>query len=148
MDFLPDESEPEWDIYIPRIQDPANSLYLDIKMGDGKFGYRQGLAVVQIVLFPISLYFAVRFGLERKHGWFCIGFFSFFRIASGSCILAMINNNSETLLLVSLVCESIGILLMIFLLFELSERVYACSSFSSIFVGMELTRFIGTNISK
>jgi len=98
-------------------------------MADGKFEYREVLAVVQIVVFPISLYFGIWFGLARRNGWFCIGVFSFFRIASGSCMLAMINHSSETLLLVSVVCESIGILLMIFLLFELSERVYACPSF-------------------
>ncbi|KAG9517415.1 hypothetical protein KCV07_g6208, partial [Aureobasidium melanogenum] len=90
---------------------------------DGIFRYRDGICVAQIITFSISFIFAVGFYWTRRIGWFCIGVFSLIRLISASCYLAIMNNDSKSLWATVFVCESLGIMLIIFLFLELLHRV-------------------------
>ncbi|KAI4729087.1 hypothetical protein E4T49_03231 [Aureobasidium sp. EXF-10728] len=92
--------------------------------GDGVFRYRDGICVAQIITFPVSLLLATSFYCTGRIGWFCVGSFSVIRLVGASCYLAIINNDSETLWATVFVCESLGIMLIIFLFLELLYRVY------------------------
>ncbi|KAI4721093.1 hypothetical protein E4T48_02654 [Aureobasidium sp. EXF-10727] len=91
--------------------------------GDGVFRYRDGICVAQIITFSVSLLLAASFYWTRRIGWFCIGVFSLIRLVSASCYLAIISNDSESLWATVFVCESLGIMLIIFLFLELLHRV-------------------------
>ncbi|KAG9684175.1 hypothetical protein KCU95_g10227, partial [Aureobasidium melanogenum] len=91
--------------------------------GDGVFRYRDGICVAQIITFSISFIFAVSFYWTQRIGWFCIGVFSLIRLISASCYLSIMNNDSESLWATVFVCESLGIMLIIFLFLELLHRV-------------------------
>lgn len=91
--------------------------------GDGVFLYRDGIAVAQIIAFILPLLFAIYFRYIRQIGWFCIGVFALLRIIGASCKLATINNNSHGLSAAIFVCESLGMILVIFLLLEILERM-------------------------
>jgi hypothetical protein len=91
--------------------------------GDGKFKYRDGIAVAQVVAFSAPLLFAVYFKYTRRIGWFCIGVFSLLRLIGASCKLATINNDSRGLSAAIFVCESLGMILITFLLLEILERM-------------------------
>lgn len=92
--------------------------------GDGIFRYRDGICVAQIITFSISFIFAVSFYWTKRNGWFCIGVFSLIRLISASCYLAIMNNDSDSLWATVFGCESLGIMLIIFLFLELLHRVY------------------------
>ncbi|KAJ5092476.1 hypothetical protein NUU61_007346 [Penicillium alfredii] len=89
---------------------------------DGLFTYRDGIAVAQVVLFSIPLLFAIYFKFTHRIGWFCIGVFTLLRLTGASCKLATIHNDSHGLWAGIFVCESLGMILIIFLLLELLER--------------------------
>ncbi|KAJ5156333.1 hypothetical protein N7492_009136 [Penicillium capsulatum] len=91
--------------------------------GDGVFRYRDGVAVAQIVAFAIPLLCALYFRYIRQIGWFCIGVFVLLRIVGASCKLATIKQDSDGLLAAIFVCESLGMILIIFLLLEMLERI-------------------------
>ncbi|CAG8957479.1 hypothetical protein HYFRA_00011460 [Hymenoscyphus fraxineus] len=63
----------------------------------GSFDYRDGISIIQIIVFPIFLWVGLKFKMEQKPGWFGISFLSLCRIVGGSCILALINRNSRGL---------------------------------------------------
>jgi len=83
--------------------------------GDGVFTYRDGIAPAHIVAFSLPLLFAVYFKYTGRIGWFCIG---------ATCKLAAINSGSRDLSAAMFVCESLGMILIIFLLLEMLERTY------------------------
>lgn len=91
--------------------------------GDGVFRYRDGISVAQIVAFSASLTFAYYFRQMKRIGWFCIGAFSIIRIVSASCFLALINSDTFNLRATVFVCESLGIMLFIFIFVELLMKV-------------------------
>ncbi|KAK7935023.1 hypothetical protein PG985_000518 [Apiospora marii] len=100
-------------------------------MGAGHdiFGYRHGIAVAQLALFATSLAFgAYFFGLRclgsspRRNGWFCIGVFSVFRLVGAGCMLGTLSNDDDGVWAGVFVCESFGMVLIVFLLLELMER--------------------------
>jgi hypothetical protein len=91
--------------------------------GDGIFTYRDGIAAAQVAAFSTPFLFAIYFKYTRRIGWFCIGVFSLLRIIGASCKLAAINNDSRGLSAVIFVCESLGMILIIFLLLEMLERM-------------------------
>lgn len=91
--------------------------------GDGVFRYRDGISVAQVITFSVSLLFAVYFRRTRRIGWFCIGVFSLIRLISASCYLAIMKKDSKSLWATVFVCESLGVMLIIFLYLELLYRV-------------------------
>ncbi len=93
--------------------------------GDGIIRYRDGIAIVQIILFSWSLLYAVRFRRTGRIGWFCIGGFSILRLVGAGCMLGTVRRDSDSLWAGVFVCESLGVLLLIFTLLEMLERVYA-----------------------
>lgn len=96
--------------------------------GNGTFQYRHGIAVSQVVFFTISLTFSVSFYIRRQIGWFCIGVLSMIRLVGASCMLGTIHKDSDGLWAGVFVCESLGIILIIFLLLEMLERMYVSLS--------------------
>ncbi|RYP15711.1 hypothetical protein DL765_005551 [Monosporascus sp. GIB2] len=90
--------------------------------GDGVFAYRHGIAVTQLVLFALSLAFAVYCRISRRNGWFCIGVFSIFRIVGAGCMLGTITNDSDSVWAGVFVCESFGMILIVYLLLEFMQR--------------------------
>ncbi|KAK9852254.1 hypothetical protein MYU51_008657 [Penicillium brevicompactum] len=90
--------------------------------GDGIFTYRDGISVAQIVIFSTPLLLAVYFKCTGRIGWFCIGIFSLLRLIGASCKLAAINSHARGLSAAIFVCESLGMILIMFLLLELLER--------------------------
>lgn len=95
---------------------------------DGTFTYRDGISVAQIAVFSPPLLFALYFTYIRRIGWFCIGVFSLLRLVGASCKLAAINNDARGLSAAVFVCESLGMILIIFLLLEMLERTYATTN--------------------
>ncbi|OQE17879.1 hypothetical protein PENSTE_c019G08443 [Penicillium steckii] len=91
--------------------------------GNGDFTYRDGIAAVQIVTFSVPFIFALYFRWTRRIGWFCIGVFTLLRIIGASCKLATINHDTQGLWAALFVCESLGMILIIFLLLEFLERI-------------------------
>ncbi|KAJ5263359.1 hypothetical protein N7478_010964 [Penicillium angulare] len=90
---------------------------------NGIFGYREGIAVAQIVAFSPPLLCAVYFKIQHQIGWFCIGVFTLLRLISAACKLALIDHDSHGLWAAIFVCESLGMILIIFLLLEMLERI-------------------------
>lgn len=101
--------------------------------GNGIFTYRHGISVAQIVVFSFFLYVSRHFKLSNRSGWSTISIFSIFRIVGGSCLLALINDDSDGLLITAFVCESQGVLLVLFLLVEILQDMYV-SPVSALFV--------------
>ncbi|KAE8150738.1 hypothetical protein BDV25DRAFT_129351 [Aspergillus avenaceus] len=93
------------------------------KAGDGVFRYRDGIAVAQIVCFSAAILTAYYFRWTRRIGWFCIGVLALFRLVGAGCMLGTINKDSDGLWAGVFVCESLGVLLIIFLLLEMLERI-------------------------
>jgi len=90
--------------------------------GDGVFGYRHGIATAQLILFLIALCLAVFFKLGHRNGWFCIGVFSIFRVVGAGCMLGTITNDASSVWAGVFVCESLGMVLIVFLLIEFMAR--------------------------
>ncbi|KAK1139138.1 hypothetical protein N8T08_001261 [Aspergillus melleus] len=91
--------------------------------GDGTFQYRHGIAVAQVVTFTISLAFSIWFSLRGRIGWFCIGMLSIIRLVGASCMLGTINKDADGLWAGVFVCESPGMILILFLLPEMLDRI-------------------------
>ncbi|KAH8427405.1 uncharacterized protein LDX57_005120 [Aspergillus melleus] len=91
--------------------------------GDGTLQYRHGIAAAQVVTFTVSLAFSIWFCLRGRIGWFCIGMLSIIRLVSASCMLCTINKDADGLWAAVFVCESLGMILIIFLLLEMLERI-------------------------
>ena len=92
--------------------------------GDGVFRFRDDIALAQVVLFSISFLYAVSFRWTRRIGWFCIGVFSILRLVGAGCMLGTVKKDSDGLWAGVFVCESLGIILLIFTLLEMMERMY------------------------
>lgn len=90
--------------------------------GDGVFGYRHGIATAQLILFFVALCLAVFFKIGHRNGWFCIGVFSIFRVVGAGCMLGTITNDASSVWAGVFVCESLGMVLIVFLLIEFMDR--------------------------
>ncbi|KAI9044144.1 uncharacterized protein KD926_001968 [Aspergillus affinis] len=91
--------------------------------GDGTVKYRHGIAIAQVITFSVSLAFSIWFYLRGCIGWFCIGMLSIIRLVGASCMLGTINKDADGLWAGVFVCESLGMILIIFLLLEMLERI-------------------------
>lgn len=89
----------------------------------GSFGYREGIAVDQIAAFTVPLLCAAYFKAQHQIGWFFLGVFTLLRLIGASCKLALIDHDSHGLWAAIFVCESLGLILIIFLLLEMLERM-------------------------
>ncbi|KAL8388735.1 hypothetical protein RB599_010063 [Gaeumannomyces hyphopodioides] len=87
-----------------------------------EFGYRDGIAVFQIVCFSTFFLCAIAMARSRKNGWFFIGGLAVIRLVGASCLLATLKNNSRSVWAGVYVCESLGVLLLTFLLLGMLER--------------------------
>ncbi|OLN89021.1 hypothetical protein CCHL11_06093 [Colletotrichum chlorophyti] len=87
------------------------------------FRYRDGVAIAQVVIFLVFLCFGVLFRIKRKLGWFGISFISTIRIVGAACMLGTMVNNSRAVWATIFVCESLGLVLVIFVLLDLLKRV-------------------------
>lgn len=80
---------------------------------DGQFTYRDGVAVLQLVVFAIYLVFAFilcsRHGFSRSSGWVILITFSLLRIIGASFELATIHYASRSTYGGALICQSIGL---------------------------------------
>jgi hypothetical protein len=88
------------------------------------FTYRDGIAIAQIVAFSPLFLFAVYFKHTGRIGWFCSGVFCLLRLIGASCKLAAMNSDSRGLSAAIFVCESLGMILIIFLLLGILDRLY------------------------
>lgn len=80
----------------------------------GTFGYRDGIAVLQIIVFPVvfvtSLFIWRRVGWRvGGKSWRFVATFSLLRIAGSICTFLRISNDSEKIFIAEAVCELIGI---------------------------------------
>lgn len=91
--------------------------------GDGVIGFRDGIAIAQIAIFSISFLYAYQFRRTGRIGWFCIGVFSILRLVGAGCMLGTVKEDKDSLWAGVFVCESLGILLLIFTLLEMLNRV-------------------------
>lgn len=92
--------------------------------GDGIIRYRDGIAIAQLVVFSVSCWYALQFRWTRRIGWFCIGGFSILRLVGAGCMLGTVKKDSDGLWAGVFVCESLGIILLIFTLLEMLQRMY------------------------
>jgi hypothetical protein len=99
--------------------------------GDGILKFRDGIAVAQVILFSVSFCYAVHFRWTRRIGWFCIGVFSVLRLVGAGCMLGTVKQDSDDLWAGVFVCESLGIILLIFTLLEMLERMYVAELVSN-----------------
>ncbi|ETS81140.1 hypothetical protein PFICI_06142 [Pestalotiopsis fici W106-1] len=86
------------------------------------FTFRHGIAAAQLVIFSLSLFSAIFFRYRHRNGWFCIGVFSIFRIVGARCMLGTLTNDATSVWAGVFVCESLGMVLLVFLLLELLQR--------------------------
>lgn len=110
--------------------------------GDGTIKFRDGIAIAQVILFPVSLCYALHFRRTRRIGWFCIGVFSILRLVGAGCMLGTVKKDSDGLWAGVFVCESLGILLLIFTLLEMLQRMYV-PELKTERRREELTEFVG-----
>lgn len=93
-------------------------------MALGQVGFRDGIAILQVVVFTAFLPAGLWFKATGRLGWFGVTFLSLFRLVGASCLLAAINaKEADGLWAGVLVCESFGILVLFFLLLEMLERL-------------------------
>ncbi|WQF79220.1 hypothetical protein CDEST_04234 [Colletotrichum destructivum] len=88
-----------------------------------QFQYRDGVAIAQIVFFFLFLCFGVLFRIQKKMGWFGILFISTIRIVGAGCMLGTITNGSRAVWATIFVCESLGLVLLTFVLIDFLKRV-------------------------
>ncbi|KAK1997935.1 hypothetical protein LX36DRAFT_691050 [Colletotrichum falcatum] len=88
-----------------------------------EFRYRDGVAVVQIIIFSLFLCFGILFRLQKKTGWFGVSFISTIRVIGAGCMLGTITNNSRAIWATIFVCESLGLVLLTFTMLDLLKRV-------------------------
>ncbi|KAF2820859.1 hypothetical protein CC86DRAFT_360113 [Ophiobolus disseminans] len=91
--------------------------------GDGQIHYRDAIALAQVVLFAASFFVGYYFRWTRRICWFTLGGFSLIRCVGAGCMLGTINRDSSGLWAGVFVCESLGVLLLIFALFEMLGRI-------------------------
>ena len=79
----------------------------------GRFTYRDGVAVIQLVFFSIYLCLGFllcwRHGFRRSDGWVILITFSTLRILGASFQLASINPPNDSMYGGALICEGIGL---------------------------------------
>ncbi|KAK8014829.1 hypothetical protein PG990_008125 [Apiospora arundinis] len=93
-------------------------------MAQGEVGYRDGIAILQVIVFACSLPIGTWFKITGRLGWYGITLISIIRLIGASCMLATIGaKDADGLWTVILVCESFGILVLFFLLLEILERL-------------------------
>ncbi|KAF2119638.1 hypothetical protein BDV96DRAFT_486623 [Lophiotrema nucula] len=90
--------------------------------GDGRIYYRDAIAIAQVVLFSLSFFCAVFFRWTRRF-WFTIFAFSTIRYVGAGCMLGTVNKDSDGLWAGVFVCESLGVLLLIFTVLEILGHV-------------------------
>lgn len=88
----------------------------------GEFKFRHGIAATQIPIFSAFLFFGALFYFQKKNGWFSIGLFSIIRLTGASCMLATLTNGSYGAWAAVYVCESLGLVLLTFLLLNMLQR--------------------------
>ncbi|KAF4992727.1 hypothetical protein FDECE_13633 [Fusarium decemcellulare] len=88
----------------------------------GEFKFRHGIAATQIPIFSVFLIFGTLFYFQKKNGWFSIALFSVIRLTGGSCMLATLTNDSYGVWATVYVCESLGLVLLTFLLLDMLQR--------------------------
>lgn len=106
-----------------------------------EFRYRDGIAVAQIIVFTCFLFVGIIIGLQKKIGWFGLMTISIIRLVGASCMLATIQNSSQSVWAAVFVCESLGLIILTYLLLGQLTRVYVsivtvflyCSSCASCF---------------
>ncbi|KAH5192054.1 hypothetical protein HBH76_076810 [Parastagonospora nodorum] len=91
--------------------------------GDGQIHFRDGIAIFQVVLFAVSFFVGYYFRWTRRICWFTLGGFSLIRCVGAGCMLGTVNRDSSGLWAGVFVCESLGVLLLIFALFEMLGRI-------------------------
>ena len=92
--------------------------------GDGHVTPRDGIAIAQVVAFSVSLLFAVYFRRTGRIGSFTIGVFSLLRLIGAGCLLATIHaQHAGGLWAAVFVCESLGLILLIFTVLEILQRM-------------------------
>ncbi|KAK2031106.1 hypothetical protein LX32DRAFT_662117 [Colletotrichum zoysiae] len=87
------------------------------------FRYRDGVAIAQIIVFSLFLFFGILFRVQKKMGWFGVSFISTIRLVGAGCMLGTITNNSRAVWATIFVCESLGLVLLTFTLLDLLKRV-------------------------
>ncbi|KAK1466216.1 hypothetical protein CCUS01_01064 [Colletotrichum cuscutae] len=85
--------------------------------------YRDGVAIAQIIVFLVYLAFGILFRIRKKMGWFGISFISTIRVVGAGCVLGTLTNSSRAVWAAIFVCESLGLVLLTFLLLDLLKRV-------------------------
>lgn len=98
--------------------------------GDGVLRFRDGIAIAQLILFSVPFFYALHFRRTGRIGWFCVGVFCILRLVGAGCMLGTVTRESSGLRAGVFVCESLGILLLIFTLLEMLDRMYVCISIS------------------
>lgn len=88
----------------------------------GEFKFRHGIAATQIPIFSVFLFFGALFYFQKKNGWFSIALFSIIRLTGASCMLATLTNGSYGVWATVYVCESLGLVLLTFLLLNMLQR--------------------------
>ncbi|KAI8675830.1 hypothetical protein NCS57_00485500 [Fusarium keratoplasticum] len=88
----------------------------------GEFKFRHGIAATQIPIFSVFLFFGTLFYSQKKNGWFSIALFSIIRLTGASCMLATLTNGSYGVWAAVYVCESLGLVLLTFLLLNMLQR--------------------------
>ncbi|ORY13583.1 hypothetical protein BCR34DRAFT_623719 [Clohesyomyces aquaticus] len=91
--------------------------------GDGQIHYRDGIALAQVILFATSTLVALKLRWTGRMCWFTIGGFSIIRTVGAGCMLGTINKDSMGLWAGVFVCEGLGILMLIFALWEMMGRI-------------------------
>ncbi|KAK1474965.1 hypothetical protein CTAM01_15799 [Colletotrichum tamarilloi] len=87
--------------------------------------YRDGVAIAQIIVFLVYLAFGILFRIQKKMGWLGISFISTIRIVGAGCMLGTLTNSSRAVWAAIFVCESLGLVLLTFVLLDLLKRVNA-----------------------
>ncbi|KAL1840086.1 hypothetical protein VTJ49DRAFT_821 [Mycothermus thermophilus] len=82
---------------------------------------REEIAIAQTVLFSISLLYAIYCKFTHRNGWFCIGLFSAIRVTGAGLMLGPLNRRGIRVGV--FICESLGMVLLVFLILEFLDRV-------------------------
>ncbi|EXL98035.1 hypothetical protein ACKRZS_007888 [Fusarium odoratissimum] len=86
------------------------------------FQLRDGIAAAQVPIFAVFFLFGIFFGIRKKDGWISVALFSSIRIAGASCLLAAFTTGSSSVWAAASVLESLGLVLLMFVLLGLLKR--------------------------
>ncbi|KAH7194896.1 hypothetical protein DER44DRAFT_815547 [Fusarium oxysporum] len=89
------------------------------------FQLRDGIAAAQVPIFAVFFLFGIFFGIRKKDGWISVALFSSIRIAGASCLLAAFTTGSSSIWAAASVLESLGLVLLMFVLLGLLKRTNA-----------------------